>query len=73
MCKGMNTNGKELWKRRFERSELKLKDIKERDVGKYSMQVLQRCELISPGVKRVDPSSIKGCTSYVALLRPVLM
>lgn len=41
MCKGMNTDGKELRKRRFERSELKLKDIKERDVGKYTMRVLQ--------------------------------
>ena len=57
----------------FERSELKLKDIKERDVGKHSKRVLQRCGLISPGVKRVDPSTMKVCASYVTLLRPLLM
>lgn len=39
MWKGMNTDGKEPWKGQFERSELKLKDIKERDVGKHSTRV----------------------------------
>jgi predicted transcriptional regulator len=50
-----------------------MRDIKEGDVGKYSLRVLQRCGLISPGVKRVDPSNVEGHTLYVTLSRTLLM
>jgi hypothetical protein len=57
----------------FERLELKLKDIKERDVAKHRPRMLQCCALISPGFKRVDLSTMKVCNSYITLLRPLLM